>query len=119
LLLLWDQSQLHGKQGMQWSLARRRGWAWCGVLSIRHLALQGQWRCRRWRHHEAVHEAGRGRRHYDVEMAEQRGVSAFAPEGHACYPLLDLAHLGWTATASCTGVRRSTVHKKWRRLRHR
>jgi hypothetical protein len=25
-----------------------------------------------------VHEAGRGRRQYDVEMAEQRGVSAFA-----------------------------------------
>jgi hypothetical protein len=32
---------------------------------------------------------------YDiVEMAEQRGVSAFAREDRACAPLLDLAHLG-------------------------
>jgi hypothetical protein len=41
-----------------------------------------------------VHEAGRGRWQYDVEMAGQRGVSAFAREGRACAPLLDLAHLG-------------------------
>jgi hypothetical protein len=42
-----------------------------------------------------VHEAGRERRQHDVvEMAEQRGVSAFAREGRACAPLLDLAHLG-------------------------
>jgi hypothetical protein len=41
-----------------------------------------------------VHEAGRGRRQYDVELAEQRGVSAFAKEGRMCAPLLDLAHLG-------------------------
>jgi hypothetical protein len=42
-----------------------------------------------------VHMRGRGQRQYDVvEMAEQRGVSAFAREGHACAPLLDLAHLG-------------------------
>jgi hypothetical protein len=27
-------------------------------------------------------------------MAEQRGMSAFAREGRACTPLLDLAHLG-------------------------
>jgi hypothetical protein len=27
-------------------------------------------------------------------MAEQRGVSAFAREGCACAPLLDLTHLG-------------------------
>jgi hypothetical protein len=39
--------------------------------------------------------AGRGRRQYDVvEMAEQRGMSAFAREGRACAPLFDLAHLG-------------------------
>jgi hypothetical protein len=31
--------------------------------------------------HEAVHEEGRGRRQYDVEMAEQWGVSAFVREG--------------------------------------
>jgi hypothetical protein len=44
---------------------------------------------------KGVHEAGRGRWQYDVvEMAEQRGVSAFAREGRACAPLLDLAHLG-------------------------
>jgi hypothetical protein len=37
----------------------------------------------------------RGRRQYDVvEMAERRGVSAFAREGRACTPLLDLAYLG-------------------------
>jgi hypothetical protein len=42
-----------------------------------------------------VHEAGHGRRQYDfVEMAEQRGVSAFARECRACAPLLDLVHLG-------------------------
>jgi hypothetical protein len=58
-----------------------RGWAWCGGLSIRHLALQRQWWCRRWRHREGVHEAGRGRRQYDVKMAEQRRVFAFAREG--------------------------------------
>jgi hypothetical protein len=33
----------------------------------------------------------RGRRQYDIKMAEQRGVSAFAREGRACAPLLDLA----------------------------
>jgi hypothetical protein len=77
------------------SPARRRGWARCGGLSIRHLALQRQWRCRRQQHREGVHEAGRGRWQYDVvEMAEQRGVSAFVREGRACAPLLDLAHLG-------------------------
>jgi hypothetical protein len=54
-----------------------------------------KWRCRRRRHHEGVHEAGRGRRQYDVaEMAKQRGVSAFAREGRTCTPLLYLAHLG-------------------------
>jgi hypothetical protein len=36
----------------------------------------------------------RGWRQYDVEMVEQRGVSAFAWEGRTCAPLLDLAHLG-------------------------
>jgi hypothetical protein len=41
--------------------------------------------------------------------AEQRGVSAFEREGHACAPLLDLAHLGSTAAASGTGVLRSAV----------
>jgi hypothetical protein len=61
---------------MQWSPAYHRGWAWCGGLPIHHLALQGQWRCRHWRYREAVHEAGRGRRQYDVEVADQRGVSA-------------------------------------------
>jgi hypothetical protein len=61
---------------------------------IRHPALQRQWRCRRRWHREWVHEAGRGRRKYDVEMAEQRGVSTFVQEGRACAPLLDLAHLG-------------------------
>jgi hypothetical protein len=39
-------------------------------------------------------KAGRGRRQYNIEMAEQRGVSAFAREGHACDPLLKLLHLG-------------------------
>jgi hypothetical protein len=44
---------------------------------------------------EGVHVAGRGQWQYDVvEMADQRGVSAFAREGRACAPLLDLAHLG-------------------------
>jgi hypothetical protein len=58
--------------------------AWCGGLSICHLSLQRQWQCRRWRHHEGVHEAGRGRRQYDVvEMAEQRGVSTLR-EKAAC-----------------------------------
>jgi hypothetical protein len=57
------------------------------------ILLYRTWRCRRRRHRETVHEAGRGRRQYDVEMAEQRGVSAFAREGHACDPLLELAHL--------------------------
>jgi hypothetical protein len=46
------------------------------------------------RHREAVLVAGRGRRQYDVEMAEQRGVFAFAREGRTCDPLLDLEHLG-------------------------
>jgi hypothetical protein len=89
-----------------------------GGLSIRHLALQRQWRCRyRW-HHEGVIEAGRGRRQYDVaEMAEQRGVSAFAREGRVCAPLLNLAHLGWTVAASGTGARQSAVHRHRRRLR--
>jgi hypothetical protein len=45
-----------------------------GGLSIRHLSLQRQWRCRHWRHHEGVHGASCGRWQYDVvEMAEQRG----------------------------------------------
>jgi hypothetical protein len=79
LLLLRDQSRFHGKQGMQWSPARRRGWARWGGLSIRHLALHRQWRCCRRRHREAVHEAGHGRRQYNVEMAEQRGVSLCRP----------------------------------------
>jgi hypothetical protein len=61
-------------------------------------------------------EAGRRRRQYDIEMAEQRGVSAFAREGRTCAPLLDLAHFGWTAAASNTGalwsVRR---HRRWLR----
>jgi hypothetical protein len=48
----------------------------------------------RRRYREGEHEAGRGRRQYDVEMDEQRGVSAFAREGRACAPLLDLAHFG-------------------------
>jgi hypothetical protein len=55
---------------------------------------------------------------YDVvEMAEQRGVSAFARECCACAPLLDLAHSGWTAAASGTGARRSAVRWHRRRLR--
>jgi hypothetical protein len=44
-------------------------------------------------------------------------VSAFAREGRACAPLLDLAHLGWTATASGTGAWRSAVRRHRRRLR--
>jgi hypothetical protein len=117
LLLLWDKSPLHGKQGIQWSPACRRGWERCDGLSICHLALQRQWRClRRW-HREAVHEAGHGRRQYDVEMAEQRGVSVFVWEGRACDPLLVLAHLGWTAAASGTGARRSVVHRQRWQLR--
>jgi hypothetical protein len=93
--------------------------AWCGGLSICHLSLQRQWRCRRWRHREGVHEVGRGRRQYDVvEMAEQRGVSTFAREGRVCAPLLDLALLGWTAAASGTGAQRSAVRRHRRRLRH-
>jgi hypothetical protein len=52
-------------------------------------------RCHHRRHREEAHEVGHGRRQYDViEMAEQQGVSAFARQGHACAPLLDLAHLG-------------------------
>jgi hypothetical protein len=44
---------------------------------------------------KGVHEAGRRRRQYNVvEMAEQRVLSAFVQEGHACAPLLNLAHLG-------------------------
>jgi hypothetical protein len=81
--------------GIKAFFIEHRGWARCGILSICHLALQRQWWCRQRRHREGIHEAGRGRRQYDVvEMAEQRGVSAFAREGHACTPLLDLAHLG-------------------------
>jgi hypothetical protein len=38
---------------------------WC------HLALQRQWRCHHQRHCKEVHEAGRERRQYDVQMAEQ------------------------------------------------
>jgi hypothetical protein len=95
----------------------RQGWARCGGLSIRHLALQRQWQCRRWRHRDGVHEAGRGRQQYDVEKAEQRGVSAFAREGRACIPLLDLAHLGWTAAASGIGARRSAVRRQRQWLR--
>jgi hypothetical protein len=37
LLLPWDQSHLHGNQGIKWSPARCQGWAWCGGLSIHHL----------------------------------------------------------------------------------
>jgi hypothetical protein len=50
-------------------------------------------------------------------MAEQRGVSAFAREGRAWDPLVDLAHLRWTAAASGTGARRSAVRRQRRRLR--
>jgi hypothetical protein len=57
------------------------------------ILLYREWRCRYRRHHEGVHEAGCGRRQYDVEMAEQRGVSAYAREGCACTTLLDLVHL--------------------------
>jgi hypothetical protein len=117
LLPLRDQCLIHLKQGIQWSLACRRGWAWCGGLSRRHLALQRQWRCRRRRHREVVHEAGCGRPQYNVEMAEQRAVSAFAREGRTCGPLLDLAHLGWTAAASSTDARRSALRRKRQRLR--
>jgi hypothetical protein len=45
-------------------------------------------------------------------------VSAFAREGRACAPLLDLVHLGWTAAASGTGARRLAVRRHRRRLRH-
>jgi hypothetical protein len=38
---------------------------WC------HLALQRQWRCHHQRHCKEVYEAGRERRQYDVQMAEQ------------------------------------------------
>jgi hypothetical protein len=66
---------------------------------------------------KGVHEASRGRRQYDVvEMAEQQGVSTFAWEGRVCTPLLDLAHLGWTAAASSTGARQSAMHRHRRRL---
>jgi hypothetical protein len=44
-------------------------------------------------------------------------VSAFTWEVHACDPLLDWAHLGWTATASGTGARRSAVRRQRQRLR--
>jgi hypothetical protein len=118
LFPLRNQSLLHRTQGIQWSPARCRGWARCGGLSIHHLALQRQWWCRRQRHREGVHEAGRGRRQYDVVgMAEQQGVSAFAREGRVCAPLLDLMHLGWTAAASGIGARRSAVRRHRRRLR--
>jgi hypothetical protein len=84
LLPLWDQSLLYRKQGIQWSPARHRGWARCSGLSTCHLALQRQWRCHlRW-HREAIHEAGIGQWQYDVEMAEQQGMSTFAREGHMC-----------------------------------
>jgi hypothetical protein len=123
-LLCWavsgirNQSLPHRTQGIQWSPARRRGWARCSGRSIRHLALQRQWRCHRRRHHEGVHEAGRGRWQYDiVEMAEQQGVCTFAREGRMCAPLLNLAHLGWTAPASGIGARRSAVRRHRRRLR--
>jgi hypothetical protein len=49
-------------------------------------------------------------------MAEQRGVSAFAREGCACGPLLDLAHLRWTTATSGTSARRSAVRRHRRRL---
>jgi hypothetical protein len=55
----------------------------------RHLALQRQWRCHHRRHREEVHEAGRGRRQYDVQMAEQWGVSSLVRAGCVCDPLLD------------------------------
>jgi hypothetical protein len=92
-------------------------WARCGGLSIRHLALQRQWRCRRRRHRVAVYKAGREQRQYDVEMAEQWGVSAFAWEGRTCAPLHDLAHFRWTTAASGTGVRQSVVRRQRWRLR--
>jgi hypothetical protein len=66
---------------------------------------------------KGVHETGRGRWQYDVEMAEQWGVFAFAREGRACAPLLDLTHLWWTAAASSTGVQRLVVHMQRRWLR--
>jgi hypothetical protein len=54
---------------------------------------------------------------YDVEIARQRGVSAFVWEDRVCDPLLNLALLGWTATASSTCVRRSAVRRQRRLLR--
>jgi hypothetical protein len=50
-------------------------------------------------------------------MAEQWGMPAFARKGCECAPLLDLAHLGWTAAASGIGARRSAVRRQWRWLR--
>jgi hypothetical protein len=47
------------------------------------------------------------------------GVSAFAREGRAWAPLLDLAHLGWTAAASGIGARRSSMRRQGPRLRRR
>jgi hypothetical protein len=117
LLPLRNQSILHQTQGIPWSPACRRGWARFSGVSIRHLSLERQWRCHGRRHREGVHEVGRGRLQYDVEMAEQRGVSAFAREGR-CTPLLNLLHLGWTAPASGTGARWSAVHRQRWRLRH-
>jgi hypothetical protein len=60
---------------------------------------------------------GSWRRQYDVEMDGQRGMSAFAREGHVCDPLLDLAHLGWTVAAFGTGALRSAVRRHQRQLR--
>jgi hypothetical protein len=108
LLLLRDQSRLHGKLRKQWSLAHRRGWARCDGLSIRHLPPTTPW-SNTW---AKLWEVA-----VDVEMAGQRGVSAFAWEGRACDPLLDLAHLVWTSTASSTGTRQSVVHRQQRLLR--
>jgi hypothetical protein len=65
LFPLRNQILLHRTQGIQSSPARHRGWARFGGLSIRHLALQRQWQCRRRRHREGVHEAGRGQRQYE------------------------------------------------------
>jgi hypothetical protein len=85
---------------MVWAIVRNYlGWG-ChsghdAAAYLYTILLYREWRCRRRRRHKGVHEAGRGRRQYDVvEMAEQQGVSAFAREGRACAPLLDLAHLG-------------------------
>jgi hypothetical protein len=79
-----------------------RGWARCGGLSICHLALQRQWWCHRWRHREGVHEAGRGRRQYDVKMLSNDG----------CLPLREKAHVHSTTWLGAFGVSRY-------RLRHR